>query len=318
MSTITTATKPVVAPGIATAADMVPGNNSAVSWAAIFAGAAGAAALSLILVVLGTGLGFSAVSPWRMEGVSAGKIGFAAIAWLSFTQLAASGMGGYLAGRLRTKWTAVHGDEVYFRDTAHGFLTWAVATLLTAAVFTSVIGAVASAGVRAGADIAGAAAGAGTAVVSAASSSAAMQGQTGNDDNGQSNTLEYYVDSLFRAPDGRQGQAAEVTEIPAEEVMRIFVRALRTGNLPQEDQRYIAQLIAQRTNISQQEAQQRVTNGFEQAQTTLKEAEDKARQVADEARKASAYTALWMFVALMMGAFIASLMAVFGGRQRDA
>jgi uncharacterized membrane protein YjjP (DUF1212 family) len=96
------------------------------------------------------------------------------------------------------------------------------------------------------------------------------------------------------------------------------VRALRTGNLPQEDQRYIAQLITQRTNISQQEAQQRVANGFEQAQTTLKEAEDKVRQAADEARKVSAYTALWMFVALMMGAFIASLMAVFGGRQRDA
>ncbi|SEH75047.1 hypothetical protein SAMN05660691_01241 [Rheinheimera pacifica] len=317
MSTITTAAKPVVAPGIATPADRETGNNSAVSWAAIFAGAAGAAALSLILVILGTGLGFSAVSPWRTEGVSASKIGFAAIAWLSFTQIAASGMGGYLAGRLRTKWTAVHSDEVYFRDTAHGFLTWAVATLLTAAVFTSVIGAVASAGVRAGADIAGTAA-AGTAVVSTASSSAAMPGQTGNDDNGQSNTLEYYVDALFRAPaSGSRGQGAEATEIPADEVMRIFVRALRTETLPQEDQRYIAQLIAQHTDISQQEAQQRVASGFEQAQTTLKEAEDKVRQAADEARKASAYTALWMFVALMMGAFIASLMAVFGGRQRD-
>jgi hypothetical protein len=318
MSTITSAAKPV-APGMATTVDTVPGNSSAVSWAAILAGAAGAAALSLILVILGTGLGFSAVSPWRMEGVSASKIGFAAIAWLSFTQLAASGMGGYLAGRLRTKWTAVHSDEVYFRDTAHGFLTWAVATLLTAAVFTSVIGAVASAGVRAGADIAGTAAGAGTAVVSAASSSGAMQGQTGNDDNGQSNTLEYYVDSLFRATaNGSPDQASEEAEIPADEVMRIVVRALRTGNLPQEDQRYIAQLITQRTNISQQEAQQRVANGFEQVQTTLKEAEDKVRQAADEARKVSAYTALWMFVALMMGAFIASLMAVFGGRQRDA
>ena len=99
MSTITSAAKPV-APGMATAVDTVPGNSSAVSWAAILAGAAGAAALSLILVILGTGLGFSAVSPWRMEGVSASKIGFAAIAWLSFTQLAASGMGGYLAGCL--------------------------------------------------------------------------------------------------------------------------------------------------------------------------------------------------------------------------
>src|SRR3989338_8149808 len=106
-----------------------PCTNSAVSWAAILAGAAGAAALSLLLMILGTGLGFSAVSPWRMEGISATTFGVAAIAWLSFTQLAASGIGGYLAGRLRTKWMDVHTDEVYFRDTAHGFLTWAIASL---------------------------------------------------------------------------------------------------------------------------------------------------------------------------------------------
>lgn len=311
MSNITSTARPV-APGMAPTVNTLASNNSAVSWTAILAGAAGAAALSLILVILGTGLGFSAVSPWSSEGVGAGKIGIAAVIWLGFTQIAASGMGGYIAGRLRTKWVSVHSDEVYFRDTAHGFLTWAVATLLTAAVFTSVIGAVASAGVSAGTNIAN------TAVVSAAASSAAT-GLAGNDDNGQSNTLEYYVDSLFRAPaDSRTNQTSEQSKIPADEVMRIVVRALRTGELPQNDQRYIAQLIAQRTDISQQEAQQRIAQGFEQAKIALKEAEDKVRQAADEARKASAYTALWMFVALMMGAFIASLMAVFGGRQRDA
>ncbi len=100
-----------------------PEHNSAVSWAAIFAGSVGAAALSLLLLILGTGLGFSAVSPWSTEGISATTLGFSAIAWLSFTQIAASGMGGYLAGRLRTRWFGAHNDEVFFRDTAHGFLT---------------------------------------------------------------------------------------------------------------------------------------------------------------------------------------------------
>ncbi|HSM26564.1 MAG TPA: hypothetical protein VK855_00500, partial [Thioalkalivibrio sp.] len=117
------------------------------SWAAIIAGAAGAAVLSLLLLILGTGLGLSAVSPWTMEGISAATFGIATIAWLSFTQLAASGMGGYLAGRLRTKWTAVPTDEVFFRDTAHGFLSWAVASLLTAAVLTSVVGSIVGGGV---------------------------------------------------------------------------------------------------------------------------------------------------------------------------
>jgi hypothetical protein len=59
--------------------DRSAGNQSAVSWAAIFAGAAGAAALSLLLMILGTGLGFSVVSPWSMEGISATSFGVAAI-----------------------------------------------------------------------------------------------------------------------------------------------------------------------------------------------------------------------------------------------
>lgn len=318
MSQVSTETNPATARSVATGVANSPDCGSAVSWAAIFAGAAGAAALSLILVILGTGLGFSAVSPWEMKGVSAGKIGFAAIVWLGFTQLAASGLGGYLAGRLRTRWTAAHTDEVYFRDTAHGFLTWALATLLTAAVFTSVIGAMAAGGARAGAEMAGGAASA-TAVGSAVAGTVAMQGNAGSDTAEQDNTVEYFVDALFRAPaDGRQQQPGEQAEIPADEVMRIFMRALRSENLPQDDQRYIGQLIARHTDISQQEAEQRVVRGFEQTQTTLKEAENRLREAADEARKTSAYTALWMFVALMIGAFTASLLAVFGGRQRDA
>ncbi len=88
--------------------------------------------MSLILVLLGFGLGFSAVSPWADSGISAKGLGISTIVWLAFTQIVASGLGGYIAGRLRVKWANMHGDEVYFRDTAHGFLAWAVATLVTA------------------------------------------------------------------------------------------------------------------------------------------------------------------------------------------
>ncbi|MBU2411037.1 MAG: hypothetical protein KKC79_20600, partial [Gammaproteobacteria bacterium] len=125
--------------------------GSGVSWGSIFAGAVGAAALSLILLLLGTGLGFSSVSPWAGDGASAKAIGWSAIAWLTFTQIAASGLGGYLAGRLRSKWAGLHTDEVYFRDTAHGFLAWGVATLVTAAMLTSAIGSIVGAGAKAGA-----------------------------------------------------------------------------------------------------------------------------------------------------------------------
>ena len=110
---------------------------SAASWGSITAGAAAAAALSLILLVLGVGLGLSSVSPWARDGISATSFGVSTILWLTLTQLLASAMGGYLAGRLRTRWTEVHSDEVYFRDTAHGFLAWAVASLVTAALLRS-------------------------------------------------------------------------------------------------------------------------------------------------------------------------------------
>ncbi|HEX5792229.1 MAG TPA: hypothetical protein VFY01_03060 [Rheinheimera sp.] len=291
-----------------------PGADCAVSWAAIFAGAAGAAALSLLLVILGSGLGFSVVSPWRAEGVSAATLGFAAIAWLSFTQLAASGMGGYLAGRLRTKWTALHTDEVYFRDTAHGFLTWAVSSLLTAMLLAAVMGSAVSGGVKTGAAIAGTAA-------TAAAGSAATQATAATGSGESNNTIEYFVDSLFRtdsAPLQISEQSADTAPVPAGEVMRIFMQALYSGNLPQQDERHLAQLIARHTNLSAQEAGQRVSKSFTGLQTTLQEAETSARAAADTARKASAYAALWMTVSLLLGAFVASLMAVFGGRQRDA
>src|SRR5665811_701465 len=121
---------------------------SAVSWGAIVAGAAAAAALSLILLVLCTGLGLSSVSPWAHNGIGAATFGVSTILWVTLTQLVASAMGGYLAGRLRTKWVAVHTDEVYFRDTTHGFLAWAVASLATAALLTSVFGAMFRGGIQ--------------------------------------------------------------------------------------------------------------------------------------------------------------------------
>src|ERR1035437_545242 len=97
-------------------------HSSGVSWAAVIGGAFVAAALSLILLALGAGLGLSSVSPWSNVGASASTISTAAIAWLILMQVISSSMGGYLAGRLRTKWANIHTNEVYFRDTAHGFL----------------------------------------------------------------------------------------------------------------------------------------------------------------------------------------------------
>jgi hypothetical protein len=133
--------------------DSTQADVSAVSWGAVVAGGA-AAALFLILLILGTGLGLSSALPWAHHGMGAATFGVSTILWVSFTQIAASGIGGYLAGRLSTKWVGVQADEVYFRDTAHGVLAWAVASLATAALLTSVIGSIVSSGIQVGTEIA--------------------------------------------------------------------------------------------------------------------------------------------------------------------
>ena len=272
----------------------VASGPSAVSWAAVFAGAAAACVLSLILLVLGTGLGLSSLSPWENEGASAKTLGIGTGLWVIFMQLAASVLGGYIAGRLRTKWVSLHTEEVAFRDTAHGFLAWAVATLLTAALLTSTVSAIVSGGVKAGAQVAGGAA-------SAAATAAAA-------DAGSSN---YQLDTLFRSPKGSKSQSSP--EQSTAEVGRIFANATVSGKLPEEDARYAAQVVSQRTGISQQEAEKRVNETFAQIQAKKKE----AQEAADKARKASAAAALLLFISLLIGAFVASYAAIIGGRQRD-
>ena len=286
---------------------------SAVSWGAILAGAAGAAALSLILLILGTGLGLSSVSPFAASGVSATTFSVSTILWITFTQLAASGLGGYLAGRLRTRWASTHVDEVYFRDTAHGFLAWSIATLATAAMLTSAIGAIVGTGASAVGSVAGGAAT--TAAVAAPAAADAMK----NDGAGMGNG--YFVDSLFRKD--AAAPAAAASGVPADaapmgaEAGRIFASGLEAGALPPEDSKYLGQQVAQRTGLSQADAEKRVNDAFARMKAKADQAKADAKEAADKARKASAYAALWLFVSLLAGAFVASLLATFGGRQRD-
>lgn len=301
-----------------------------VCWGAIFAGAAGAAALSLLLLILGVGLGLSSVSPWVSEGVSAETFGFTTILWLTFTQLAASGMGGYLAGRLRSRWSSVHTDEVYFRDTAHGFLAWSIATLLTAGVLGSAVGAIVSGGAKAGAAVAGTATAAVAAAAPAAANAASAAGGSG-----------YFVDSLFRkdasaaaAPTATASASTSTasSSVPATtaqlpdnggsaaqsgEALRIFANAAIAGSLPQEDARYLGQMVAQRTGLPQADAEKRVTDTFNRMQAKATAAKEEAKAAADKARKASAMASLWFFVSLLIGAFVASFLATLGGRHRD-
>jgi hypothetical protein len=262
------------------------GSQSAVSWAAVIAGGVTAAALTLVLVAFGAGMGFSSVSPWPNSGISAGTFKIATGIYLIVIAMLSSTIGGYIAGRLRTKWTGLHTDEVLFRDTAHGFLAWAAATAFGAAALASAATFIA----------AGATAGA---------TQAASQG-----DGEAAGPSGYFVDMLFRRQPGAQPPVAAQPGEPAAmraEAMRILVRGLREGgDIPNSDRSYLAQLVAARTGIAQPDAEKRVSDVITQV-----------RAAADEARIAAAKLSLWLTAAMLVGAFCASLAAIEGGQLRD-
>lgn len=288
--------------------------NSAASWGAILAGAAVAVSLSLILLTLGTGLGFASVSPWSDHGLSASAFTVASTIWLIVTQWLSAAAGGYIAGRLRHRWLATHTHEVFFRDTAHGLVTWSVATLFVAAVLAGSMTSLLGGGARAVGGLA--AAGAQGAAAVGHSDMGGRRGPAGPDAAAGPSSA-YNLDKLFRSnasgssPSGSGGapRAADTRG----EVMHIVANAATSGAVSEEDRAYLATLVAAQTGVSTEEAQKRV-DAFIQA---VNEASLQAKTAADEARKSAATAALYTALALLIGAFIASVSAAIGGRLRD-
>ena len=281
------------------AASTIVDARSAVCWGAIAAGAVGAAALTLLLIAFGAGLGLSAVSPWTDSGVAASTFKTGTGIYLVIVAVMSSAVGGYLAARLRSKWVGAHTHEVFFRDTAHGFIAWAFATLLSATALSSVTGYLAN--------------GAAAAVGGAASQATRSV-----------NPADLYVDKLFRPDTAAQATSAPASSpaagnpIPAApsgansnqsraEVLRLWTASFRDNQeLSATDKAYVVQIVAARTGMSHADAEKRVDDVITEAKTA-----------ADTARKSAAKLSFWLTAAMLFGAFAASLAAVEGGTLRD-
>jgi hypothetical protein len=268
-------------------------SSSGVAWPAILGGAFAAIALAVLLFTLGAGLGLASTSPWPNAGASVTTFTATAAIWLIVTHWLASGLGGYLTGRLRTKWAPLHTHEVFFRDTANGFLMWAVATVIGAVVVTSVASFVVS--------------GSAAIVAKAASGAPPLAAQA---DNAMPGPSAYLIDSLFRTDRPNPGGSA--TDIKAES-SQILISGLRAGDVPAPDKTYLAQLVSARTGLSQEDAAKRVDAVIADAKT----AQAKAGQAADIARKVGATISIYTALAMLIGAFIACSAAALGGQQRD-
>ncbi|ARM88119.1 hypothetical protein RHEC894_CH01806 [Rhizobium sp. CIAT894] len=278
----------------------VESSKSAMTWGPIFGGAAAAIGVTLILLLLGSGLGLTMVSPWSGQSSSLGTLGVTAAIWLVLVQWLSSALGGYITGRLRTKWAAVHTDEVFFRDTAHGFLSWALATVFVAGFLASSLTSLAGAGAQAAGSVVGSTAtAAGTAAASSATSPVDL-------------STSYFTDALLR-PDQARAAATSNDAAATSEVSRILLNGAAEGQIPDDDKAYLATIVSSRTGLSEADARTRVD-------TVLKRIDDAkvaAQKAADEARKAASTTALLGSLSLLIGAFIASAAAAFGGSQRD-
>jgi hypothetical protein len=262
--------------------EVVEPSVAGVSWAAVLAGAVASLALTLVLLSFGTGVGFSVVSPWANSGVSATSFEIGTGLYFIVMAMISSAVGGYLAGRLRNRWIGVQPPEVLFRDTAHGFLAWALASVVGAILLASPATAL----------LGGATAGA---VQTAGSSQA-----TG--------PMDGYVDGLLRTDNPPAGNAANTnSDETRQEMVRLFTADFRNGGEPSTaDRSYVAKIVAARTGLSQADADKRVNDVITQVKADL-----------DKARKAAEHLAIWLTLSLFIGAFSAALAATEGGGLRD-
>jgi hypothetical protein len=267
--------------------------KSAASWPSIIAGAFVAAAATVILVALGSGIGFASISPWPDRGASITTFAVTTAIWLIVTQWVSAALGGYIAGRLRTRWIGTHPHEVFFRDTAHGLITWAVATILVVAVGASSLRMAA-----------------GTAVHAAGAGATAAMAANAGPSNANGPISPYEIDRLFRT--SNYGGAALLADARTE-TAHIAANAFANGSISAADRAYLIEQVSARTGASQAEAQSRV-DSFVAAVT---EAQAKLKTEADAARKAAAEASIYLALSLLIGAFIASVAAAVGGRIRD-
>jgi hypothetical protein len=249
-----------------------------VQWGAIVAGALAAAALATVLhgFAAAIGLAVSSTAPtWRDASLA---LVLLSGLYLILTALAAYGLGGYVAARIRAPLTPASSEEVEFRDGIHGLLVWALATvlavLLAFAAAQSLTRLAAPAGGSAG-------------------PAASVAGE---------NLIAYDLDRLFR---GERRPEGDVSAVRAE-AARILLTTSSHRGMTSEDRTYLARLVSARTGLAAPDAERRVD-----------EVAARAKENIQRARKSAVILAFSAAAAALLGAAMAWFAACAGGRIRD-
>ncbi|ASJ70875.1 hypothetical protein [Granulosicoccus antarcticus] len=268
-----------------------------VDWSAIFAGALLASAIGFILMTFGSGLGLSLVDPFGKEGASPVLIAAMVGLWTAWVVVSSFMAGGYLAGRMRRRAFDASEHEVDVRDGSHGLVVWAMGVLIA--------GYLAASGI---ANVTGAVASSAGSVVSA---SASAIGESSAD------PMALVTDSLMRK-DGSQSTSEDnsstgMSSQTREEVARLLASSVASGDIKPEDQAYLASVVERVTGVGAEEAEKRVSTAI----STVEESAQKAKSVAESARKSGILFTFLAAAILIISAVAAWWSATLGGKHRD-
>src|SRR5215207_6321150 len=251
-----------------------------VEWTPVIAGAIAAAALSFVLFTFGSSLGIALASSspsWRDASVALAVLSGL---YLVLVTIASFGFGGYIAGRLRSRWAAsTDTDEVEFRDSIHGLLVWALAVALGALL----------------------AAAAAAAVAATSAPAVSLPNTTAGEP-----IIAYDLDRFFRT---RQAppSAADMSYSRAE-AARIALRAASRGDRGDlaEDRAQLVRIVSARTGLTGPEAEARVTDFIEISTTAIR-----------KARRSAVVVGFMTAAGVLLGAAVAWFAAVAGGSHGD-
>jgi hypothetical protein len=277
---------------VAPADDMRTIMLNQVAWGAVFAGAAIALVMQIILNMIGLGVGLSTLDVAQGDTPSASSISVGAGIWFVVSGILAAGLGGYIAGRLSGK--ASSSTTAY-----HGLISWAVSTLAVLYLLSSAAsGVVGSALDTASSALGGAGKALGGSLQTAVQTAAPSL-------NSVSDPIAAIETKVRSASGGQDPAALRDAAIAA-------VRAALTGDPAQQAaaNNKAAEALAKAQNISQDEAKAQVDQYQQQYKETVAKAKLQAKQAADTTAKRASQGALFAALALLLGA----LAAFFAGR----
>ncbi|WP_421998879.1 hypothetical protein [Reyranella sp.] len=277
-------------------------------WGPVILGALAAVAISVVLLTFGAALGLTVVSPHPYAGLSAKAVLILTAVYIAIVHVASFGAGGYLAGRTRSPWVEGNSVEQHFRDGSHGFAVWAIGIVVGAALAVSGVTGIVNAAAKSA-----------TAIAAAGTAGAASNPALGQAAVNQLSSTDYAVDRLLAPAPGAAAAPDGAGRVTRADVAAPMARTLaanlaaRNDSVDAKDRTYLAQLISQQTGLPQAEAEKRVDEAYAQ----LKTAEQKVRDAADQARKATLIAAFLAAATLAIGCAAACAGAALGARHRD-